>query len=113
MIVVAGWVEFAPGRRDDAVEGGRALQEATRRDEPGCLAYVFAADPLVADRVSIYECWTDADALQAHFAHDNYKGMLAHLGACQITAMDVAKHEVARSAPVYTPEMVADATWWG
>jgi quinol monooxygenase YgiN len=113
MIVIAGWVEFAPGRRDEAVKGGLEFQAATRRDEPGCVAYVFVADPIDANRVNVYECWADADSLQAHFAHENYFGMLAHLGQCEITGMDIAKHEIARSAPVYTPEMKPSATWWG
>jgi len=113
VIVVSGWIEFAAGKRGKAIEGGLEFQAATRRDEPGCVAYVFSADPIEPDRVCVYECWTDADALQAHFAHANYLSMLAHFGGCEITGMDVAKHEVARSAAVYRPDMVADATWWG
>ena len=39
-----------------------------RRDEAGCLEYTFAADPLEADRVVLFERWASQDALDAHLA---------------------------------------------
>ncbi len=113
MIIVSGWVDVAVERREEGIARSIPLQEATRRDEPGCLAYVFAADPVVEGRIAVYEVWTDADVLQAHFAHANYRAMLELLSGLAISAMDVAKHDTARSAPVYRPDLVADAHWWG
>ncbi|MBM3670938.1 MAG: hypothetical protein FJW86_01945 [Actinobacteria bacterium] len=113
MIVLVGWIDVDPARRAELLAASESLQRATRDEEPGCLAYVFAADPLHDGRIAVHEAWSDADSLQDHFAHANYLGMLELLGSAGITGMDVAKHDVARSAPVYRPDRVPDASWWG
>ena len=60
MIIVAGHIDFHDGSsRDAAVEASRPLQQATRSDEPGCLAYCFAADPCDDKRIQVYELWVD------------------------------------------------------
>ena len=40
----------------------------TSRGEDGCLEYTFAADPLEADRVILFERWESQAALDAHLA---------------------------------------------
>jgi quinol monooxygenase YgiN len=76
MIVVAATLRFADREaRDAAVADSVALQRATREEEPGCLAYAFAADPVDQDAVQVYELWTDEAALAAHFEHANYHAM--------------------------------------
>ena len=66
MIVIAGTVRVNPDRRDDALAAARAMATATRR-EPGCAAYRFAVDIDDQNVVHLFEEWTDADALKAHF----------------------------------------------
>ena len=42
MIIIAGHLEFVDKEsRDGAVVAGAKEQEATRGEEPGCLAYIF------------------------------------------------------------------------
>ena len=89
------------------------LQASTVNDEPGCLAYVFGADPLDAGRIRVFEAWTDAESLNAHFQHPNYHATRAMLGRFDRRGGEIAKHDVARSAPVYGPDRVADANYWG
>jgi quinol monooxygenase YgiN len=113
VIVLVGWIDVDPQRCAEVLAASEPLQRATRAEEPGCLAYVFSADPLHDGRIAVHEAWRDAESLQAHFAHANYHGMLALLGSAGIRGMDVAKHDVARSAPVYRPDGVPDASWWG
>jgi len=113
MIVLVGWIDIDPARRAEVLAASEPLQQGTREDEPGCLAYVFAADPLREGRIAVHEAWSAPESLQAHFAHANYRGMLELLGSAGIRAMDVAKHDVKQSAPVYRPDGVPDATWWG
>ena len=56
MIIIAGTIEFEDAaHRASALEQSRPLQQATRDDEPGCLAYCFAADPCVSTRIQVYE----------------------------------------------------------
>ncbi len=112
MIVLVGWIDVDPEKRSAVLASSEPLQRGTREDEPGCLAYTFAADPIHAARIGVHEVWADAPSLQAHFDHANYRGMLELLGSADIRGMDVAKHDVTRSAPVYRPDGVPDASWW-
>ncbi len=68
MIIIAGTIDFEDEEhRDIALDKSRSLQQATRDDEPGCLAYCFAADPCVSNRIQVYELWTTAENLDDHF----------------------------------------------
>lgn len=113
MIVLVGWIDIDPEKRAELLVASASLQQGTRDDESGCLAYVFAADPLRDARIAVHEAWSDEQSLQDHFSHANYKGMLGLLGSGDIRGMDVAKHDIARSAAVYRPDGVPDASWWG
>jgi len=101
MIVLAD-----PARRDAVVEETAPIQALTRDEEPGCLAYCFAADPVRSDVIQAYELWESEDALQAHLEHANYFAMRKLLGAAGITSFKDQKHRIDRSAPVYGTGMV-------
>ncbi len=103
MIIVAGTLVFADQEaRDGAVAAGRELQQATRDDEPGCLAYVFAADPVEPTHVQVYELWADEASLAAHFQHPNYFEMRAVFGRFKRAGRPaVAKFRCDLSEPVY------------
>ena len=95
MIIIAGYLEFADqDGRDRVVAASHDLQRATRDDEAGCLAYVFAADPCDGRKVQIYERWADEASLAAHFQHPNYTGMREVLGQAERTGGDILKHRV-------------------
>ncbi|MEM9607271.1 MAG: antibiotic biosynthesis monooxygenase [Actinomycetota bacterium] len=82
MIIVTATLSFATTEdRDAAVEASAPIQRATRDDEPGCVAYCFAADPAAPTHIQVYELWTDADSLAAHFEHPNYAEMVRVLGS--------------------------------
>ncbi len=100
-----------PSRRDEAVAASAALQKATRDDEPGCLVYCFAADPVEADLIQVYELWTDAESLAAHFEHPNYFAMRDLLGTFGLAAATTRKHRIDASAPVYGPGFKATASF--
>ena len=101
-IIVAGTIDLAdPRRRDEALEKARVLQQKTRDEEPGCLAYVFAADPCVEGRLVVHELWRDEASLAAHFEHQNYRDMRSALGAIGLKAADNKKYRVDLCEPVY------------
>jgi quinol monooxygenase YgiN len=100
VIIVAGTVEFDPAQRDAALAAASELFAATRA-QPGCLDYVWCADPSSASRVYVYERWRDTPALAAHLAGPCYRGMLAVLGRHGLRSADVAKHRVDKSEAVY------------
>ncbi len=101
MIVIAGTIDVDPDRRDECVVASIPLQEATRRDEPGCLAYCFAVDPVVKGRIQVYELWQDQPSLAAHFAHPNYVAMRTKLHDFGIITADTSKYRIDVCEPVY------------
>ena len=102
MIIIAGEIDFdTRAGRDRAIELGRTLQQATRDQEPGCLAYCFAPDPCVEVRVQVYELWTDEASLAAHFRHQNYLDMRDALGQCGISSATTDKFRCDLREPVY------------
>ena len=113
MIVVAGTIEFQDAAsRDAAVEATKPHQAATRSDEPGCLAYVFAADPVVDTRIQVYELWESAELLEPHFQHENYFNMRQTLGQAGMTGADTAKYRIDAHDPVYGEDGIATARFW-
>ncbi len=100
MIIVAGTVEFDPAQRDAALRAASALFAATRA-QPGCLDYVWCADPSSASRVYVYERWQDGPSFAAHLAGPCYRDMLAVLGRHGLRSAEVAKHRVDKREPVY------------
>ncbi|MFT5203336.1 MAG: quinol monooxygenase YgiN [Candidatus Aldehydirespiratoraceae bacterium] len=113
MIVIAGHLEFATKEgRDGAVAMGAPAQQATRDDEPGCLAYIFSADPCIDRNIQVYELWEDEATLAAHFVHPNYNGMREALRTFERTGGDVKKFRCDLSEPVYDPEGIARADFF-
>ena len=111
-IVIAGSIDVEPTVRDELVAASVSFQESTRNDEPGCEAYVFTADPVVAGRIHVYEEWTSAADLDAHFAHPNFHGMRELIRRYPRIGGQTTKHHVDRSGPVSGPDGVASATYW-
>jgi quinol monooxygenase YgiN len=100
MIIVAGPVECEPKQRAAALSAASELCAPTRA-QPGCLHYVWCADPSSESRVYVYECWQDTESFAAHLAGPRYKNMLELLGKNGLRGAEVAKHRVEKSEPVY------------
>ena len=110
MIIIAGHIEVADAaRRDDIVAGSVFFQTATREEESGCLAYCFAADPVVPDRIQVYELWSDEASLRAHFSHPNYLLMRDFLREAGLKGADNRKYRCDLVKPVYDGNRVARA----
>jgi quinol monooxygenase YgiN len=108
VIVIAGVIDFdSTGSRDAAATGSAPFQKATRDQEPGCLAYCFAADPVIDTKIQVYELWEDAPTLAAHFLHENYFNMRDFLRGSGMTGADNRKYRVDADAPVYNADHVA------
>ena len=113
MIIISGTIDFNDEEnRNAALEASRAPQQATRDDEPGCLAYCFSADPCVSNRVQVYELWSNGDDLDAHFEHDNYHNMRLVLRNSGMTESDTRKYRIDAHDPVYGEDKIASARFW-
>lgn len=83
MIIITATLSFETQEdRDVTVAKTADVQAATRNDEPGCLAYCFAPDPAESTHIQVFELWTDAENLAAHFDHPNYAAMVEVLHGC-------------------------------
>lgn len=112
MIAVEATIVMSDGAaRDAAVTRSVPIQAATRDDEPGCIAYCFAADPVRDDTIQVYELWADEASLAAHFHHPNYHDMRQMLGASGLVSAVSRKLRIDAEAPVYGPDGVASASF--
>ena len=67
MIIVQGVFRIEADQRERYLAETVETQRISR-DEPGCIEYVLAADPLEADRVVLSERWATRADLDAHIA---------------------------------------------
>lgn len=111
-IVITGWIDVAPGVRDELLAASVQLQRSTRDDEPGCLAYVFAADPVVEGRIHIYEQWETAADLDAHFQHPNFRATGELLRSQPRRGGETLKLHVDLTGPVRDPDGQPSARYW-
>lgn len=65
MIVLAGTIRIASGKRETALPHIRAIVAASRA-EPGCIDYSFSFDVNDDHLVHIFEVFRDAEAREAH-----------------------------------------------
>ena len=63
MIIVSGHLTVNPSDREELL-GLSVEPMETARGTPGCRAFIVAADPLLEDRVNIYEEWETREALE-------------------------------------------------
>jgi quinol monooxygenase YgiN len=99
--VEAALVVSDPSGRDALVAASAPVQAATRADEPGCLVYCFAADPVRDDLIQVYELWADEQSLAAHFEHPNYTAMRDMLNGAGLASAVSRKFRIDAEAPVY------------
>jgi quinol monooxygenase YgiN len=102
LIIISGTVDVEPERRDAALVAAQPHMRATRALE-GCLDYVWSGDPLTPGRIYVYERWQSREHLEAHFASPHYPAMRDTIAAHGIRALDVSKHRITLSEPVYDP----------
>ncbi|GAB3233782.1 hypothetical protein GCM10027447_30410 [Glycomyces halotolerans] len=79
MIAVHVFLQCRIEHRQEFIEALKALQDATRAGDEGCLHYSFAADLEDPTRFVCLEEWTDADSLKAHLEADHHRAASAVL----------------------------------
>ncbi|SCY38217.1 Quinol monooxygenase YgiN [Novosphingobium aromaticivorans] len=99
-ITLWGWIDFDGKDAAEVVRGGKQFILPTY-DEPGCIHYVWNADPLKPSRVWVYEEWESTRALADHLAGPLYRAMADYLGQAGMTGAEVDKYRVVAKQPVY------------
>ena len=97
MMIVAGVFEVDPAQRDEFL---RDQEPAMRRSraEPGCIHYVFSADPIDAGRIYLFERWESKEALAAHLAAMQAGGRPAP--SVPVLSAEVLQYEIGAVGPV-------------
>ena len=90
MLIVAGHLQVDPSQRDAYLEAAAAVTRLARA-QPGCLAFVQAADPLEPDRIAVYERWADEASLLAFRTSDPDAPPLPELQGADVRRFDVAR----------------------
>jgi quinol monooxygenase YgiN len=97
MLIVAGIFEVDPAQRDDFLRSREDAMRASRA-EPGCITYVFSADPLEPDLVHLFERWESKDALAGHIAGLQRKARPAD--DVSTVVREIQQYEIASFGPV-------------
>ncbi len=98
MILVVGSFRLPPA----GVPAARpAMDEMIKksREEPGCIAYVYALDLADAGLVHVKELWNDRAALAAHLQTPHLKAWRAAFPTLGVRARDLRRHEVGPGEP--------------
>ena len=102
MFIISAIIDFETEKeRDEVVKISIPIQKATREQELGCISYCFAADPVVANRMQVYELWEDERSVVEHFKHKNYRKMLSLFMESNIITSENQIYRIDRHEPVY------------
>ena len=93
MIILAGTIRIAQGRRAAALPALEQMVRATRA-ESGCVEYSFAFDVLDDHLVRIFEVFRDEEALAAHRASQHMASWRAAWPALGIGERNLHHHDV-------------------
>jgi quinol monooxygenase YgiN len=97
MLIVAGEFRVDPEQREEFLRS-RMQSMRVARAEPGCVEYVFSADPLDPGRIVLFERWEDDDALAAHLAAARARPQAS--GGVHVISSSVVKYDIAASGPL-------------
>ena len=102
MFIISAIIDFETEKeRDEVVKISIPIQKVTREQELGCISYCFAADPVVANRMQVYELWEDERSVVEHFKHANYRKMLSLFMESNIITSENQIYRIDRHEPVY------------
>lgn len=98
-VIVAGWIDFEPGDREEALRHFSEVVAASRR-EPGCLDYVFSPDPDLPGRVRVFEHWDSDASLTHHLTLPHVLRLREALAPLTRTGRSMTHATVAASRPM-------------
>src|SRR5580698_5835535 len=97
MVVVAGWIDVDAKVRDAYLTSRLEAMVATR-EEPGCIEYVFSADPIDLERVRLFELWETREDLDVHLAL--LRSRSTQSAAFEVVGREVLVYDVTSTGPV-------------
>lgn len=100
MIIIAGKISLDPAKKAEATEAAIEMMHATHAED-GNVEYAFTWDLIEDGVLRVIEQWESQEALDRHFKEPHMATFTGRIGACGMTGMEVTKHEISRSGPVF------------
>ena len=94
-IIVMGWIDFEAGVREQWLQRATDMMAVTRL-EPGCITYVLVADPLIDNRVRIFEQWESQEALDGHVSSTHVREFGAEVAGLKGIASSVGFYDATK-----------------
>jgi quinol monooxygenase YgiN len=99
MLVVAGQIRVAPGRRAEAIAAARAAMKLSRQ-EPGCISYTFSADLEDESLFHVFEEWKNQAALDGHFSQPHMADFQNTIAEVGVVSLQVQRYAVSQVGPL-------------
>ena len=98
-ILVTGYFDLDPAKRDAFIEAATTAMDATRAED-GCEGYAFSADLTDQGRFYVAEHWASEDAINAHMASAHLAAFIGSMGAFGVTGVSLTKWDGATGSPL-------------
>lgn len=98
-LVISGELLIDPDDFDAALALVEPLVAATKQ-EAGCLAYDFWADPRDRGRFRVFEEWESAEANAAHSASPHLAAFYAAIGSIRVKSAELSRYVVSSKSPL-------------
>jgi quinol monooxygenase YgiN len=95
VIIIAGFVDFAPSDRAAFLDNAQDAIKRCRAEE-GCLEYSFTEDRLDPARVRVLEIWDGEESLRRHIESVDAGGGPPH--SVEILSEHLVRYDVAATA---------------
>lgn len=82
-VLITGYFDLDPAKRDDAIAAALECMEATHAEE-GNESYTFSADLADPGRLWVSEQWASGEAIDAHMASAHLAAFMTAVGGCGI-----------------------------
>ena len=105
-VVIVGSVGFAPGDRERWMAHVPKMSEATLQ-EPGCLTYLWAPDPLSESRMLVCEVFEDRAAFDHHGSSDHHVEFLDAIAGIPVADIAIRWYEADEVPPLAGPASTA------
>jgi quinol monooxygenase YgiN len=92
MILIQGYIKVSADKVSHLKELAAPLIAATRQ-EPGCIAYVFAEDIGEPGLIHIAERWADEAALAAHNKTPHLAAFMGAMPTLGVTGVRIARYD--------------------
>lgn len=98
-ILVTGYFDLDPTKRDAFIASATTAMEATRAED-GCESYAFSADLNDDGRFYVAEHWATEEAITAHMASAHLAAFIGSMGDFGVTGVSLTKWEGATGSPL-------------